>query len=90
MEQKGKPLGLFESVSYESVSLDLEAGDGLVVFSDGVLEAFDGMDLARKEARLAQAAGGSWAMDGIWNALGLDAASEVPDDMTCLILRRES
>jgi len=90
VEQKGKPLGLFESVSYESVSLDLEAGDGLVVFSDGVLEAFDGMDLARKEARLAQAAGGSWAMDGIWNALGLDAASEVPDDMTCLILRRES
>ena len=90
VEQKGKPLGLFESVSYEAATLDLAAGDSLVVFSDGVLEVFDGMDLAQKEVRLAEAAGNAPTMDGVWWALGLDGATEVPDDMTCLILRRES
>lgn len=90
VEQKGKPLGLFESVSYEPVNIDLAAGDELVVFSDGVLEAFAGVDLADKEARLIAAAGGSRTMDGIWTSLGLDPTTELADDMTCLVMRRES
>ena len=90
VEQKGKPVGLFDTVEYAAATLNLSAGDSLVVFSDGVLEALPGLDLAAKEARLLEAAGASKTMDGIWNTLGLDAATEVPDDMTCLILRRES
>ena len=89
IEQKGKPLGLFESVSYDSAVIDLDQGDRLVIFSDGVLEAFPGLELTDKEHHLLTVAKSADSMDAVWNGLGLDAASEVPDDMTCLLLGRE-
>jgi serine phosphatase RsbU (regulator of sigma subunit) len=85
--QRGKPVGLFEDVSYESLAVELNAGDRLVMFSDGVLECMGDDDLAAKEARLLAAARHS-EMDAIWSALGV-AEGANPDDMTCLTVRRE-
>jgi sigma-B regulation protein RsbU (phosphoserine phosphatase) len=90
IEQKGKPVGLFDEVSYVARSVELDVGDRLVVFSDGVLDALDNMDLTQKEAQLLQAAAGGRKMDGIWQSLGVDTAAQAPDDMTCLTVRRES
>ncbi len=90
VEQKGKPLGLFDAVDYEPEVLDLGFGESLVIFSDGVLEAYPDESLAQKETRLLEAARAAGSIDGVWNALGLDAEVDVPDDMTCLILRLES
>jgi len=89
VEQRGKPVGLFDVVKYESRTVKLAAGDRLVFFSDGVLDAMDGMDLSQKEAVLLRAAGESAEMDAIWAKLGI-TEDAVPDDMTCLTVRRES
>ena len=90
VELKGKPVGLFEKVGYHARTIDLNVGDRLVVFSDGVLDALDGMNLTQKEALLLQAAADNTDMDQIWHALGIDMAAQAPDDMTCLTVRRES
>lgn len=89
VEQRGRPVGLFDEVSYEAVTLKFSAGDKLVLFSDGVLDAMDeGMDLAAKEARLLAAAAAD-GMDDIWDGLAL-ATGASRDDMTCLTLLREN
>ncbi len=88
VEQRGKPVGLFDVVSYESATLSLAPGDRLVLFSDGVLDAMDAADLSHKESRLREAATCE-DMDTIWSSLGIREGS-VPDDMTCLTIRRES
>ncbi|MDH3643219.1 MAG: SpoIIE family protein phosphatase, partial [Gammaproteobacteria bacterium] len=90
IEQKGKPVGLFDEVSYEARQVELASGDRLVVFSDGVLDALDGMDLSQKEALLLEAAANDGDMNSIWHAMGVDPSAEAPDDMTCLTVRRES
>ncbi len=102
IEQKGKPVGLFDEVNYTPKCIDLRAGDRLVIFSDGVLDALDEPDLSAKEARLLKAAalGGEERkgrnnarvgyMDSIWQSLDLGPGRSVPDDMTCLTVQRGS
>ena len=87
VEQRGRPVGLFDEVSYEATSLTFGPDDRLVLFSDGVLDAMDDMPLEEKEARLLAAAPAD-GMDQIWQRLSLvEGASR--DDMTCLTLVRE-
>ncbi len=88
IEQRGRPVGLFEEVSYEATSLSFAAGDKLVLFSDGVLDAMEDMDLDAKEARLLAAAPAK-GMDEIWEKLKLTSGAS-RDDMTCLTLVREN
>ncbi len=88
VEQRGRPVGLFDEVSYEATSLKFAPGDRLVLFTDGVLDAMDDMDLDAKEARLLEAAVGQ-NMDEIWRSLALKEGSS-RDDMTCLTLVREN
>ncbi len=90
VEQKGKPVGLFDEVSYVPRTVTLDVGDRLVIFSDGVLDALEGMSLSQKEAALLQAAASSSDMNSIWRSLGVDPTAQAPDDMTCLTVRRES
>lgn len=88
IEQRGRPVGLFEDVSYEATTVHFAPGDRLVLFSDGILDAMDDIDLDAKEARLIGAAQAS-GMDEIWQSLDLkEGASR--DDMTCLTLVREN
>lgn len=88
VEQRGRPVGLFEAVSYEATTLHFAPGDRLILFSDGVLDAMDDIGLDAKEARLLDAAT-SPGMDEIWRSLGLKEGSS-RDDMTCLTLVREN
>ena len=89
MEQRGKPVGLFDNVAYEAAAVALGPGDKLVMFSDGVLDALNEADLAQKEARLLRAAQ-EVNMDAIWQSLGIAAEEPAPDDMTCLVVGRGS
>jgi serine phosphatase RsbU (regulator of sigma subunit) len=90
VEQKGKPVGLFDEVDYVSESLAMEPGDRLVMFSDGVIDAMGDAGLADKEARLLRAATAGEDVNGTWELLNLDMdGMSKPDDMTCLIIRRE-
>ncbi|MGD8817155.1 MAG: SpoIIE family protein phosphatase [Acidobacteriota bacterium] len=88
VEQRGKPVGLFEEVSYESLTISMAVGDRLCMFSDGVLQAMTESKLEDKEARLLRAARHT-KMDNIWQALAVHT-STAPDDMTCLTVRRDS
>ena len=90
VEQKGKPVGLFDKVSYDARTVELAAGDRLIIFSDGVLDALKDMNLTQKEELLLEAAASNDDMDGIWRSLGIDPEGRTPDDMTCLIVRRTS
>jgi phosphoserine phosphatase RsbU/P len=91
IEQKGKPVGLFDEVAYPCRAVTLAPGDRLVMFSDGVLDALQGTDLEAREVRLLAAASVGQSVDDIWHALGLDLTdTDKPDDMTCLLVQRES
>lgn len=91
LEQKGKPVGLFDSVHYETRSIHMDTGDRLVMFSDGVLDVIGGGSLTDKERRLLDAAGRGGSVDEIWGLLDIDpAVGNRRDDMTCLLVQRES
>ena len=87
VEQRGRPVGLFEEVSYEARTLSFAPGEKLVMFSDGVLDAMENIALPEKESRLLAAAERD-SMDDIWQALQLQE-TVTRDDMTCLTLVRE-
>lgn len=89
IEQRGKPVGLFEDVSYPATDVEVGEGEGLVVFSDGVLDAMPDMDLSEKEMALLTAASCSTDVDEIWASLGVQTPVDAADDMTCLLIRRE-
>jgi sigma-B regulation protein RsbU (phosphoserine phosphatase) len=41
LETGGMPLGIHADANYETASLDLQPGDALILFTDGVVEAFN-------------------------------------------------
>ena len=88
IEQRGRPLGLFDEVSYEPTTISFTPGERLVLFSDGILDAMDDLQLSQKETRLLHAARQD-GMDEIWGSLHL-AEVAARDDMTCLALTREA
>lgn len=91
LELAGKPVGLFEQVSYASAAASFLPGDELVLLSDGVLEVMADAGLAGKERRLQEAAVRCGAdIDGLWDALGVDTDAAAPDDITCLTVACES
>lgn len=91
VEQRGKPVGLFDEVRYDAEALVLEPGDRLVMFSDGVLDVMGTGDLAGKEQRLLQAANEGGSVEEMWSLLDMDLdAGNRPDDMTCLLVQKES
>ena len=89
---KGKPIGLFDTVSYEVASLHISAGDRLVVCTDGALDLLPEKTLAEKEQTLLQAVKDNDSMDSLWRSLEIDEREDAhgPDDITCLMVKRES
>jgi sigma-B regulation protein RsbU (phosphoserine phosphatase) len=92
----GPPLGLLPpGLPYEQLDGALQRGDVLVLFSDGVTDAQNGMDEEFGEARLLDAlasAGGQPAekvIDRIFGAIDAFAGGAPQfDDMTILVVRR--
>ena len=58
IQQRGKPVGLFEDVDYDAVTVPMDIGDRLIMFSDGVLDAMGDGGLQEKESRILEAACG--------------------------------
>ena len=89
------PIGLFSNDSFALTELSLEAGDGLVIYSDGVSEATDRSGNEYGAERLRELIGGK----GTVNASAILAAcrddlgefrrnAEKTDDVTLFILSR--
>jgi serine phosphatase RsbU (regulator of sigma subunit)/anti-sigma regulatory factor (Ser/Thr protein kinase) len=94
LRARGMPLGLMPGMSYEEKEATLQPGDGVLLHSDGVLEAHDpGRDMfgaPRLKQTMARAPGGGKLIDYVLSELaaftGPDAEQE--DDITMVTLQR--
>ncbi|MFC4075332.1 PP2C family protein-serine/threonine phosphatase [Salinithrix halophila] len=90
---KGLVLGVAKDISYEEFTVELEPGDAVLLFSDGVTEArIDGQFLGRERLKdlfheyLHLPA--QQAVEGIYQNLYERANYELKDDQTIMLLRR--
>ena len=88
LEQRGKPLGLFADAVYESAEVALSPGDSVVVFSDGVLEQSQILDLQTREQVLKNQAAGADDIEQLWSQVAANVSGE--DDASLLIVKRLS
>jgi sigma-B regulation protein RsbU (phosphoserine phosphatase) len=95
LDANGLPLGLFANSRYTVNSLRLDAGDSLVLYSDGVTEAQDSVGGLFDEERLVQTLrryrnrGAKAIADGVRQEVAAFRGTCPPsDDMTLLIVRR--
>jgi sigma-B regulation protein RsbU (phosphoserine phosphatase) len=94
LEVGGMPLGIASSATFETADIDLRAGDALILYTDGVVEAFNhtseeyGND--RWFAAIRALPPGS-AQDSLQYLMrGVDAfvgTTRQSDDITCLVFR---
>jgi serine phosphatase RsbU (regulator of sigma subunit) len=95
LTEGGMVLGLFESVPYEEGTVELGAGDVLLIYSDGVTEAFDEDGEEFGEARVHELAAkhrqstATEIHDHILQAVEAHrAGGRATDDRTIIVLRR--
>jgi phosphoserine phosphatase RsbU/P len=95
LEAGGIPLGIFEAASYQVETTRLCAGDYLVIFTDGVVEAINSQGDEYGEAELIRlvdrrvAATPSELLRGLLEELNAFVGNTPQhDDMTCLLLKR--
>ena len=84
LEQKGKPLGIFPNLEFESLKIDFPQGARLVVFSDGILDLVPQESLQEKEDYLATAMIESRGMNELWDSM--DTTRIGADDVSSLIV----
>lgn len=86
LEPRGLPLGILGGQSYEEGSTTLRPGDALVVYSDGVLDAYPG---AATPADVAERLDGAASAGEILERLLALAPRQgaLPDDFTVVVLR---
>jgi sigma-B regulation protein RsbU (phosphoserine phosphatase) len=94
LEASSLPLGIDAQVRYECGTATLEAGDLLVIFTDGLVDAVNAKDEDYSESRLLEAlrpASDASAAQTLKSLMGaVDAfvgQARQHDDITCLILR---
>jgi len=97
VDTAGLPLGLFCEVQYPVAHVSLEEGDGLVIYTDGITEALDpqgnefgaeglGNSLRQHFGGRAEALAGGVVQD----VAGFRAGGRPTDDLTLLVVRRQS
>jgi sigma-B regulation protein RsbU (phosphoserine phosphatase) len=94
LEAAGLPLGMFEDVSHDEVTIHAQPGDVFAFFSDGIVDASNSKDepfgRSRVEHIIAKNAGGTAReiVDAIFKATDEFAAgAEVFDDQTMVVLK---
>lgn len=94
LEMGGMPLGIFSEAGFECGRVALAAGDLLLAFSDGVIEATNERDEMYGEERLLQLVGriSTESAEGVKNLVFSQVNAFVgqtrrDDDITCLVLR---
>jgi hypothetical protein len=95
LTEGGMALGMFDLAAYTAGSLTLDAGDVLVLFSDGITEAENSSGVAFDDAGLEQIVNEHWWKDlqtlgtSVLKAVETHAAgAKIADDLTVLAVRR--
>jgi serine phosphatase RsbU (regulator of sigma subunit) len=87
--KKSLPIGLFDFASYQTESLQLPPRFAMVFISDGILETLPQPTLCDKQAFLLELVGHTeLTIENLIQALGLDQAGPLPDDITLLLIER--
>jgi serine phosphatase RsbU (regulator of sigma subunit) len=84
----GLPLGILSDEVYQEGSILFKPGDALIVYSDGLVEAFP--DLAQDRSKLAAQIKGTMSADALVNQLIRSACASghpLADDLTIAVLR---
>jgi sigma-B regulation protein RsbU (phosphoserine phosphatase) len=94
LESGGLPFGILRETTFVAASVDLQPGDTLVLFTDGVVEAFNSageeftdarwLHLIRDLPNLPAQASMQYLMQQVEQFVG---ATRQSDDITCLVLR---
>ncbi len=94
LESGGLPLGITPEATFPSAEIQLQPGDTLVLFTDGVVEAFDSSGQEFSDARWLNIIQGLPNLDAqqTLNSLmksveDFVGATRQSDDITCLVLR---
>jgi sigma-B regulation protein RsbU (phosphoserine phosphatase) len=95
LQDGGLVLGMFENVVYASGSIEMEPGDTLVVYSDGVTETWspEGDEFGEEKlvelATRCRALGAAELQDALLRELALfEAGARATDDRTVVVLKR--
>ena len=87
--KKSLPIGLFDFASYQTESLQLPPRFAMVFISDGILETLPQPTLRDKQAFILEMVGHTeLTIENLIQALGLDQAGPLPDDVTLLLIER--
>ena len=94
LESRGLPLGITDEAAFPSAEISLQPGDTLVLFTDGVVEAFNAANQEFSDARWVNIIRGlppmnaqqtlQYLMKSVEDFVG---ATRQSDDITCLVLR---
>jgi sigma-B regulation protein RsbU (phosphoserine phosphatase) len=94
LEAGGLPLGIEATAEFDSATIQIEPGDALILYTDGVVEAFNGageefgndrwMAAVRQLPQVSAAETLRILMQGVDGFVG---ATRQSDDITCLIFR---
>jgi len=94
LDAGGLPLGIKADALYETGTVTLEAGDWLVVFTDGVVEAINGAGVEYGEARLIELLNGGTDLPPVKMLsrimVNLDSfvgTTPQQDDITCVVIK---
>ena len=86
---KSLPVGLFDFATYRTESLEVAPSFILVLISDGILEIMPQSHLREKElALLSLVTSTDISIESLIERLGLKKASQRPDDITLLLIKR--
>ncbi len=95
LDTGGLPIGMMQGVVYQQASVELECGDVLVIYSDGITESINERDEEFDEERLIDVVkknlgrSASGVRDRIDEALSRFVGTTAPvDDMTLMIIKR--
>ena len=94
LDAGGLPLGIKADAPYEAGTVTLEAGDWLVVFTDGVVEAINEAGVEYGEARLIEVLNGGTDLPSVKMlsriVVNLDSfvgTTPQQDDITCVVIK---
>ncbi|NJN45634.1 MAG: response regulator [Candidatus Competibacteraceae bacterium] len=94
LECKGLPVGLFEFADYHDETRQLPQNFVLLLISDGILEVLPDANLQQKLDFLLLSASSAThseiSIDSLTRQLELDQASTLPDDITILLIKRQT
>jgi len=97
LEASGLPLGLFRGGQYTAQTLELNPGDSLFLYTDGLSEARSRADEEYGEDRVAEVVAGHLSLDPrsliracIKNVTEFRAGAPMTDDLSAMAVRRVS